>query len=335
MILITGGLGFIGSHTTRALLDLGEECIVTEHRSSAVPDFLHPELGTRLVTERLELEDAAALVRLGERHAITGIVHLADPAVGRLWRLPGDATPPVLSGLFDSLGHILEAAARWSVSRVTVASTTGVYGGLVEGVWSEEMALPPVGAHAIPTVKKCNELLAGFLAGQLGVDVVNVRPSFIWGPCGRERSPFSPLPALVHAAVRSTAAGGEARAHADAAAGAAMSARVYAGHGHDVCYVRDCGRAIALVQTASRLDHTVYNVGSGRITTNAEVVAAIRVHVPDFGVTLADGRAEGAPATDPVLDLTRIHRDTGYAPAYDIERGVGDYVAWLRAGHDR
>lgn len=28
MILITGGLGFIGSHTTRALLDLGESCVL-------------------------------------------------------------------------------------------------------------------------------------------------------------------------------------------------------------------------------------------------------------------------------------------------------------------
>jgi UDP-glucose 4-epimerase len=323
MILVTGGLGFIGSHTTRALLDLGEECVVTWHRASEVPEFLRAELGTRLVAEPLELEDDATLARLGERHAITGIVHLADAAVSRLWRLPGDATPLGLSGLFDGLGHILEAAARWGVSRVTVASTIGVYGGVAEGVWSEEMALPPVGFHAIPTVKKCNELLAGFVAGQLGLDVVNVRPSFIWGPRGRERSTFHPLPALVHAAVRGSSAG------------AAMSTRVYADHGYDVCYVKDCGRAIALVQTAPRLCHTIYNVGSGRVITNAEVVGAIRAHVPDFDVALAGGRDESAPVTDPVLDLTRIQRDTGYAPAYDIEAAVGDYVAWLRAGHDR
>jgi len=325
MILVTGGLGFIGSHTTRALLDLGEECVITQHRSSEVPEFLRAELGTRLVAEPLELEDAAALARLGEQRAITGIVHLADPAVGRLWRWPGDTTPLGLSGLFDGLGHILQAAARWGVGRVTVASTIGVYGGVPEGVWSEEMGLPPVGFHAIPTVKKCNELLAGFIAGQLGLDVVNVRPSFIWGPRGRERSAFSPLPALVHAAVGGSSAG----------AGAAIPTGVYAGHGHDMCYVKDCGRAIALVQTAPRLGHTVYNIGSGRVTTNAEVVAAIRAHVPGFEAALADGRDASAPSTDPVLDLTRIKRDTGYAPSYDIDAGVGDYVAWLRAGHER
>lgn len=329
MILVTGGLGFIGSHTTRALLDLGEECVVTRHRAGEVPEFLRADLGTRLVAEPVDVEDDSTLAQVGARHAITGIVHLADPAVSRLWRLPGDATPLGLSGLFDGLGHILEAGARWGVSRVTVASTIGVYGGLAEGLWSEETALSPVGYHAIPTVKKCNELLAGYVAGQLGLDVVNVRPSFIWGPGGRERSAFSPLPALVHAAVRGSSAG------AGGDAGAGMPAHVYAGHGYDLCYVKDCGRAIALVQTAPRLGHTIYNVGSGRVTTNAEVVGAIRAHVPDFDVALAVGRDESAPITDPVLDLTRIQRDTGYAPAYTIDAAVGDYVAWLRAGHDR
>ena len=34
MILITGGLGSIGSHTARALLDLGEPVVLTAHRTT-------------------------------------------------------------------------------------------------------------------------------------------------------------------------------------------------------------------------------------------------------------------------------------------------------------
>ncbi len=37
MILITGGLGFIGSHTTRALLDLGESCVLVQRRAPELP----------------------------------------------------------------------------------------------------------------------------------------------------------------------------------------------------------------------------------------------------------------------------------------------------------
>jgi nucleoside-diphosphate-sugar epimerase len=40
MILVTGGLGMIGAHTARALVDLGHEVVVTSHRRAEVPSFL-------------------------------------------------------------------------------------------------------------------------------------------------------------------------------------------------------------------------------------------------------------------------------------------------------
>jgi UDP-glucose 4-epimerase len=76
-------------------------------------------------------------------------------------------------------------------------------------------------------------------------------------------------------------------------------------------------------------------MGSGRVTTNAEIVAAIRSQVDALPFKLAEGRNPHSPPADPFLDLTRIRTDTGYEPAYEIERGVADYVAWLRSGHDR
>ena len=45
MILVTGGLGSIGSHTARALLDLGESVVLTAHRSTELPEFLADEPG--------------------------------------------------------------------------------------------------------------------------------------------------------------------------------------------------------------------------------------------------------------------------------------------------
>jgi UDP-glucose 4-epimerase len=47
MILLTGGLGFIGSDTARAALDLGESCVLTRRRGSEVPVFLREEIGKR------------------------------------------------------------------------------------------------------------------------------------------------------------------------------------------------------------------------------------------------------------------------------------------------
>ena len=77
MILVTGGLGSIGSHTARALLDLGESVVLTAHRSAQLPEYLADEPGGRVAVEPLDTADEATFLDIGERHEITGIVHLA------------------------------------------------------------------------------------------------------------------------------------------------------------------------------------------------------------------------------------------------------------------
>src|SRR4051794_12418449 len=75
MILITGGLGSIGSHTARALLDLGESVVLTAHRSTELPEYLSGEPHGRVVVEPLDTTDEASFLDIGRRHEITGIVH--------------------------------------------------------------------------------------------------------------------------------------------------------------------------------------------------------------------------------------------------------------------
>ena len=101
----------------------------------------------------------------------------------------------------------------------------------------------------------------------------------------------------------------------------------------DLLYVRDCGRALAALQTARELRHPIYNVGSGVATTNARFAAALRASVPEAEVALSPGRGPNAVPGDPYLDVTRLRADTGHQPADDLEGAVADYVEWLRAGN--
>jgi UDP-glucose 4-epimerase len=104
----------------------------------------------------------------------------------------------------------------------------------------------------------------------------------------------------------------------------------FADDGGDRCYVKDCGRAIALLMCADTLQHHTYNISSGQPVANHEFVTALNAAVPGAGASLPPGRTPDAPADDPYLDITRLTRDTGFEPAFDVEAGVTDYVAWLR-----
>jgi len=314
MILVTGGLGFIGSHTVQALLDLGEECVLVQRRHPTLP----PGRFDRPVhLERADVTDLSSLRSIGTRHRITGILHLAGSMP---W--PAGAEPEVEASrrALGGLLNIFQVAQDWNVRRVGVASTIGVYAGLTDpGALTEDLPLPLSAPHVIPTFKKIGELLGGHLTGATDLDVVSCRISGTWGPLGRPRAPFFPASQFVHAAVDGRTP--------DLSA---LLAPAHAEDALDLCYVKDTGRALALLQTADTLHHRVYNVGSGRATTNAEVVAAIKKVIPDARLDLPTG----GNGTRSYLDITRIHQDTGYRPAYDTERAAADYISCLRAGHE-
>jgi UDP-glucose 4-epimerase len=217
MILITGGLGFIGSHTARAVLDLGEVVLLTQHRAGQIPDFLTGELGRRVMVEQVDVADRAAFLKIGRHHPITGIIHLASP------RTP-DAIENVQANT-QGLLNALRAAQDWGVARIGIASTVGVYVGVPAVPFREDVPLPMSPALPIPVFKKAAELFASLIADSDGLDVVNLRISTIWGPLIRNLEPV--VPRLVHAAVN----------HQPPA-----PPEPYADDGADLCYVKDCAR---------------------------------------------------------------------------------------------
>jgi UDP-glucose 4-epimerase len=317
MILITGGLGFIGCHTARALLDLGESCILTRHRQTRLPEFLSADLGKRVFVEPLDVADRKAFLELGSRYKITGIVHLASAGGD------GPDTFDAIQTHTTSLVNALRAARAWSVARISIASSLAVYQGVPGSVYREDPPLPTTPTEPVPVLKKSAELAGALAAVAEGLDVVNLRLSTIWGPLRRHNEPpFSAIPDLVHR--RRTSGKHEA----------SPSENVYRDDGRDLCYVKDCAHGIALLQLAQTLRHRTYNVADGHATTNADVVAAIAAALPDTAIDVAFGHDPHGPGHAACLDITRLRTDTGYEPTYRLNAGIADYVAWLDAGHE-
>ena len=310
MILVTGGFGSIGAHTALALADLGEQVVVTRHRRAAPPSFLEG----RVAVEQADLSDLGSLRALGDRHEITAIVHLAAVALEE---------PDAIAFMRRNtamLLNALEVARTWGVRRFAVASSLGVYIGTPGPRWHEDLALAPATSpNSILAFKKSVEAITPQVLEGTGVEPITLRIGTIWGPLGHPDSPFLALPRLISATVR----GEDPDLTPPRPPG-------FADDGGDRCYVKDCGRAIALLMRAEPLQHGTYNISSGRPVANREFVAAVNAAVPGAEASLHAGRNPDAPADDPYLDTTRLVRDTGFEPAFDVQAGVADYVAWLR-----
>ena len=314
MILITGGLGFIGSHVVQALLDAGEQCVCVQRTHSEVPAarFTAP-----VAIAQADVADLDALLAVGKQHHITRIVHLAGSMP---WPPSSDQPVATAQRSLGSLFNIVRAAQDWGVQRVGVASTIGVYAGALdplEGPLREDMPLSMIAGAPIPTFKKIGELLDGYLANVAGVEIINLRISGTWGPLGHP-DPFFPAPELIHAAVeqRPPELSG-------------VRGRLFAEDALDLCYVKDTGRAIALLMLAENLTHSTYNVASGRATTNSQISAAIKAVIPDALVDLP----QGGQRPKAWLDISRIRQDCGYEPSWSTEGAAADYIAWLQAGN--
>jgi nucleoside-diphosphate-sugar epimerase len=300
MILVTGGLGMIGAHTARALVDGGEDVVVTSHRRTEVPAFL----AGRVTVETLDVTDRDAFLALGERHDIGGIVHLAGS-------IPGEDPVAFFRHDTEGLLNALDAGRAWGVRRLAVASSLGVYIGRPETRPTEDLDLPTAQLpHLIVAFKKAAEPLVTHALQGSGVQPIVLRIGTIWGPLVDPESPFFHIPPYISAVLR-----GE------------QPPPVHAEDGGDRCYAPDAGRAISLLMRTETLNHDTYNVSSGRPATNGEFARAIEAAVPGAKLDLLPGREQG-PGEDPYLDISRLAADTGFAPEFDVERAVVDYVAW-------
>jgi UDP-glucose 4-epimerase len=278
--------------------------------------FLAGDADRRVVVERVDTADRAGLLAVGDRHRITGVVHLAAA--------PHDLPDPLEYLRLETVAllNVLDATRAWGARRFAVASTIAAYAGVDDVPWREDAPLPAVAPHQIPVVKKAAELFAALVGDHAGFEAINLRIGTVWGPLGLPDNPFFALPRLLSAAVWGV--------DPDLAP---PRPPAYTEDVTDLCYVKDCGRAIALLMCAERLHHRVYNVSSGRPARYDEAVAAINTAVPGAGIVLPPGRSPERPR-DEYLDIARLQEDTGFRPEYDVGRAVGDYVAWLRR-HDR
>ena len=175
-VLITGGMGFIGLHTTRALVDAGEDVVITYYQTWREPSFIKDEFGKSVTVEKADVSQPEIIEKLAKKHKVEHIVHLAVPGVAAL-----SAYEDYRVNMNGLIG-VLEASRNAGVKRLSLASSIATYHSLPKGPYKETDHLPVQSANPTETFKKAWEILAFHYADRTDLEVIAMRIGGIWGP---------------------------------------------------------------------------------------------------------------------------------------------------------
>src|SRR6476646_1729029 len=189
-VLVTGAAGFIGSATSRALLERGQEDVVgidnlntyyDPKLKQARLDSLARQFGNRFRFERVDFADAAALKRVTDEFDFGGIVHLGAQAGVRF-----SLENPQAYIQSNLVGHanLLEVARAHQVRHMVYASSSSVYGGNKSLPFRvEDRVDHPLSLYA--ATKKADELLSEAYSNLFRIPLTGLRFFTVYGPWGR------------------------------------------------------------------------------------------------------------------------------------------------------
>lgn len=174
-ILVTGGTGFIGSHTVVELMNAGFEPVIIdnlENSSLKVLDGIENITGKKPLFEKIDLRDKAALNSFFNKHTdIVGIIHFAA------YKAVGESVEKPLAYYHNnilSLIHLLEEMQHRSIRNFVFSSSCTLYGDAdVQPVTEQTPVKKPESPYG-NTKRFCEEILEDVVKAQ-DLKVISLR----------------------------------------------------------------------------------------------------------------------------------------------------------------
>jgi len=329
-VLVTGGAGFIGSHTCKALALSGFQPIVFDDLSNG-----HPEAVQWGPLVRGDVRDEQAIAEAMAEYRPVAVIHFAGLIeVGRSIQDPAAFWDHNLNGV----AAVLRAMSRMGVNRLVFSSTAACYGQPPEGsstALSEDLPTLPINPYG--DSKLAAERLIAASARAYGLEGVALRYFNAAGadPQLELGEAHWPETHLIPLAI-------------EAALGTGKPLTIFGSDFptpdgtciRDYIHVEDLARAhvLALDTAAGAERFLAMNLGTGRGSSVKEVVEAVGRAVGrpvPFDVGL---RREGDPAIL-VADPSRARTNLNWGPRFsELDEIIRHAVAWRlapRFGFDR
>jgi len=309
--LVTGGAGFIGSHLCERLLSEGHAVWALDDLN----DFYDPALKRRNLAEiqarhksfffvQGDVADRPCVERLFREFSFDQIVHLAARAGIR----PSLEAPALYQRVnVEGTANILEAARAHGVAKMTLASSSSVYGVNSKVPFAEsDPVFRPISPYAAS--KLACEALGHVYHHVYGMDVAILRFFTVYGP--RQRPDLA-----IHKFARRIAAGQPIQIYGDGS-----SAR-------DYTYITDIVDGI-MACVGQSFGYEIFNLGGSNPATLSHLVELLEAAL---GKKALLERMPDQPGDVPQTwaDVAKSAQRLGYAPKVKIEEGVPLFVDWF------
>jgi len=313
-ILVTGGAGYIGSHTVKLLLSQGYDVTVVDNLSRGYRRNVDPQ---RLRT--VDVTDTESLCQVFAERAFDAVIHFAAfIAVGESMRVPELYFQNNVGGSLS----LLTAMIRSGVRRLVFSSTAAVYGMPATIPIKEDSPYAPVNPYGESKVM-VEKLLHWFdqIHGlrSIALRYFNASGADPDGQLGEEHDPETHLIPLLFRAIVTGAPitiFGDDYPTAD---GTCI---------RDYIHVNDLAQAhvqaLESLRSGGRSD--IFNVGTGSGYSVREVVQAVESATGKKVPFEIGPRRDGDPP-ELVADSTKLRRALQWAPRYSELRNIVD-SAW-------
>ncbi len=302
-ILVTGGAGYIGSHTVLELVDAGYEVVVVDNLSRG-----HRELVDPARLRVIDLLDTDGLVRVISERPCDAVIHFAAfIAVGESMKMPETY---FLNNTAGSLS-LLTAMVRTGVRNLVFSSTAAVYGMPKQIPVTETEPYAPVSAYGeskvmVETLLRWFDEIHGIRS--IALRYFNASGADPRGRTGEEHDPETHLIPLMFRAIQSgqplTLFGGDY----PTPDGTCI---------RDYIHVTDLARAhmAALEALAAGAPSSRYNVCTGRGFSVQEVLAAVE-RVTGHKVPHTIGPRRDGDPSELVADSSRLQNELRWKAEY-------------------
>jgi UDP-glucose 4-epimerase len=315
-VLVTGGLGMVGSMVCRRLLASSRQPVIYDMGGNT---GLITDIAGNCVIERGDVCDLPRLMGVVAEHRPVAIMHIAGQIGPHVEQFPWASLNANLVGT----ATVFECARLAGVQRIVFPSSRSVYGPVAQK--HRHPTYEPVPeAHPLEPERHYSRLkvacegLADHYAKLYGLDVIALRFASVFGPgkAGIDQK-NSLVMGLIEAAI------------------ANRPLRIESGAEQcdDLCYTGECANGViaALDSVARPGKFRAYNIASGELISLREMITVLKDLHPRWSGEAGPGldyRGHGAGYYFK-METQRAQAELGFKPLFDFRRATIDYAETL------